>query len=623
MTKRNFIAICIGMGIAYFVYDTNLTVPPPPAFPELTGPIESTVIPSNIPPRTVPETYFDESTSGIAVLLQDSNASWLGIAHGLKSIGVPFRVVQSIDEALQHEVILVYPSITGSNTEPETLSALANHVRDGHTLIAFSVIGGGLPSVFGFETTEERNDLVEVNFDPAYFDPDSILEIDESRIRLASLVDPTPFPGVSYHELKHPAIATYDDGSAAITHNFFTANGRVGHAYAVGFDFGHFILRAQNNRFSGLADTYVNNYQPMLDTLLEFMAAVYKEGSQDAVQILPTPFNREFTALITHDIDYTRSLQNTLAYAEFEFSQNIPATYFIQTKYVTDFSDEAFFNLENQAILTKLRDQGMEIGSHSVAHSNEFKGMPIGSGTEQYPSYRPFVSAFDAVRDGSISGELRISKYLLDTLVEQDTVSFRPGHLSMPISLPEMLQATGYQYSSSMTANSAFTHLPFRSNYSRSYDTELDIIEIPITIEDESGRLGDRLPEAIALANKIARIGGVVNVLIHTDVLDHKLEFEKGFVAEFKERAWFGTIAQFGQWWATRDSAVIQTDTPAAYQKRLQISIEGRIAGLSIKLPNNWRYTGGLEGTVQHGNVVVLGEFANQAQLLFSASSSN
>lgn len=262
----------------------------------------------------------------------------------------------------------------------------------------------------------------------------------------------------------------------------------------------------------------------------------------------------------------------------------------------------------------------MEIASHSVDHSNEFRNMELGTGEETYPSYQPFVFDFETVREPSIAGELRVSKFLLDNLTSQSTVSFRPRHLSLPYALPQRLLATGYKYSSSMTANSALTLLTYRAHFSRNYDTELNIFEFPITIEDERGRLGDRIDESIALANKIGRHGGVVNVLIHTDVLDHKLEFEKRFIAEFKERAWFGTVAQFGDWWTVRDSALVQVDTVNSHTKRVRISTDGGIDGLAIRVPEGWDYQEGLDGSQQQDDVLVLGTFEGSAQLLFSVT---
>lgn len=617
MTRTILIGLASLCGIAllgYFIYDGSQEAL---AFPDLAGPTVATELPLAAPPRTPPSTYYSDSTAGIGVLLQDSSGSWLGIAHGLKSMGVPFRIVDRIEEALEHEVILVYPSMTGGNTAPETLAALAQHVRSGNTLIAFSVFGGGMPAIFGFESTTERDDLLAIEFNEDSFEPEFFRDTVESTIRLSQEANPAPLAGVSYHELQQPAIATYDDGSAAIAHNSFDGENGVGHAYAIGFDFGHFILRAHNARFFQLAGSYVNEYQPKLDSLLRFLARVYREGDEDAVELLTVPHNKEFTALLTHDIDFNRSILNIPAYADYQFSQGVPATYFIQTKYITDFYDSRFFDFSSEAILQGIDGQGMEIASHSVAHSNEFQNMPVGSGTEAYPDYRPFVRDFENQVGGTVVGELRVSKFLLETLSPQEVVSFRPGHLSLPESLPEMLNATGYRFSSSITANTALTHLPYRSTFARGYATELDVFEIPITIEDEIGRLGDRLYAAIEVANNIGRHGGVVNLLIHTDVLGHKMEFMRGFIEEFRDRAWFTTIGEFGQWWATRDSIELEVEAIDEYSRRLILEAPNAIDGLGLRLPPSWTYRSGLEGSMQEGNVIVLAEFSGRIELEF------
>jgi len=618
MIRTIFIAVaCIlGIGVSAFLIFQNSRETL--AFPGLSGPENTTELPLVAAPRTPPENYYNDSNAGIALFLQDSSTSWLGIAHGLKSIGIPFRVVNTLDDALQHEVILVYPSMTGSNTPPATLSALAQHVRSGNSLIAFSVIGGGMPAIFGFESTSERNDLLSFEFNAAEFPPDFFIDRVESAIPLSPQGNDSPLAGVSYQGLKHRPIATYDDGSAAITYNFFNSGGGVGHAYAVGFDFGHYIMRAHNARFFRLAGSYVNDYQPKIDSLLRFIAKVYREGDDEAIELMSVPFNKEFTALLTHDIDFNRSILNVAAYADMEHSLGVPATYFIQTKYVTDYNDSRFFDLSSESILKTIEQQGMEVASHSVSHSNEFQNMIIGNGAETYPDYRPFVVDFETETGGSIAGELRVSKFLLETFSEQNIVSFRPGHLSLPQKLPEMLRATGYKFSSSITANSALTHLPYRSTFARGYDSEIDIFEFPITIEDEYGRLGDRLDEAIELANRIGRHGGVVNILIHTDLLDHKLEFERGFITEFSNRAWFSTVRDFGNWWAVRDSAVISVESLDTDRRRVVLDVDGTIEGLGIQIPSNWTYISGLDGTMQRDDVLELGEFSSSAELDFN-----
>lgn len=68
--------------------------------------------------------------------------------------------------------------------------------------------------------------------------------------------------------------------------------------------------------------------------------------------------------------------------------------------------------------------------------------------------------------------------------------------------MPEALASTGYKYSSSVTANSALTQLPFEAN--RSYGTtESGIFDFPVTFKDAA------LP---ATGGTAVQSGGIVNI---------------------------------------------------------------------------------------------------------------
>ena len=76
--------------------------------------------------------------------------------------------------------------------------------------------------------------------------------------------------------------------------------------------------------------------------------------------------------------------------------------------------DEVFFDAASTPVMRRLVAQGMDVGSHSVAHSRVFSAFPMGDGRERYPRYRPFVEARERARGGTILGELRVSKFLLE-----------------------------------------------------------------------------------------------------------------------------------------------------------------------------------------------------------------
>ncbi|MBA3980111.1 MAG: hypothetical protein C0462_05850 [Alcanivorax sp.] len=614
MKNRVLIALLLALGVGlagYWLYSTSQ-----PAFPGLSGPSTVTSLPTQ--PRPDPlHTYASDHSFGIGLYVRDPASSWLGLAHGLNSLGVPFRVVTRLEEALQHRVVMIYPSLTGANTTPDMLASLMAHVETGGTLVGFSVVGGGARTLFGYGESREHGQRRSLALQTSATTNTVPSAGAASTIMLGShLAEDTGLPGVHYLDPDEAPLARFNDGSGAIlrkTHG-------TGHAYAFGIDVGHYILRAHNGRFPNLSDTYVNAFQPQVDTLLRIIKAIYREGDPDAITLSPTPHGRDFTALVTHDVDFTRSMNNVPYFAAVAVQHGVPATYFIQTKYVTDYNDRAFFDASRIPALRTLVEQGMEIASHTVAHSNEFQRMPTGTGTEQYPEYRPFVFDFTTVHDATILGELRVSRFLLEETSGAHVRAFRPGHLSFPQQLPQLLAATGYEFSSSMTANEALTHLPFRMMHDRGYTAAVPVFEFPVTIEDEAGILGERFDEAVALSESVAHYRGLVNILIHTDERGHKIDFLDRYLSHFRERAWFDTVSGYGNWWRARDAVQLSLKMEGE-QPRLTLYPDEALEGLTLILPPGWRYQSGLPGTRQSGQQLVLGPLTRTTTLRLNRES--
>jgi hypothetical protein len=521
------------------------------------------------------------------VLLTDEDSGWLGVAHGLKAMGVPFVITRDVSDALTHRVVLVYPMISGKVVQPEAMKALARHPQQGGTLIGVNVLGG-LNEVFGFGEAVATNNHYEIRFDTSQRIASAFSDPRESTIRIASLTKTAAAGGAySYSNPSAPPIARYEDGSAAITMKSYV----TGRAYAVGVDIGHLLLKGYNNREEDIARSYVNDFEPSLDVLLRLIRNIYLEGEDSAVTLGTVPSGKSLAVVLSHDIDYTRSMVNALVYAELEKSQGVSATYFVQTKYVRDWNDDVFFNARGVELMKALDASGFEVASHSVSHSRVFSKFPLGKGDETYPSYVPFVKSATVTNDGTVMGELRVSKFLIEHFLPGRTVnSFRPGHLQNPYSLPSALAAIGYRYSSSVTANNSLTHLPFRLNNNRDTRSEANVYEFPLTVEDEMPpKMLQRLPEALDLARKISHYGGSFVILIHPDVLAEKLEFERHFIPAVKEFSWFGSLQDFGGWWSARDQ--IGVDVTASGDERIVLlTVPERISGLALQVPRGFRF---------------------------------
>jgi hypothetical protein len=587
-------------------------------FPGVSGPDHITVVPPRVP--TSWTTYGEGSKSRLAIFLTDPDSSWLGLAHGLKSIGVPFRITRDIREALTHRVVLVYPTISGKVLTSEELRALAEFPKAGGTLIGMQVVGGGLNETFGFReavVSRQRYDLRLAESDPLLAE---LTDPRERHLRVGIRDKGVEVMGTHGYTDSAAPLARFDDGTAAITQKIYGQ----GRAYAIGLDLGFLLLKGYNNRGEEIVRTFDNQFDPTLDVWLRLLKSIYRTAQSGAVTLGTVPFGKSLSVMLTHDVDFTQSIKNAVDYAEYEHSQGLVGTYFIQVKYIRDYNDDIFFNDEGVRYLARLADLGMELGSHTIAHSRVFNTFPMGTGREAYPAYAPFVKDRTTALNASILGELRVSKFLIDRFSGQSIVSFRPGELSNPFSLPQALLATGYRYSSTATANNSLTHLPYQLTYDRLTDSEVELFEFPVTIEDEElPKMGDRLPEALEVARQIGRYGGSMVVLIHPNILDHKLAFEKGFVQGVRPFAWFGSVREFGRWWTARNQVQLDVE-PSGRGGTITMTVPESVAGLTLEVPRGWRIDparSSLKGIEQRGAVIILPELKGVHTLAFAAGS--
>jgi len=551
-------------------------------FRGLSGPDSATPV---APPSPTPWTrYAVGSVSRLAVLLADTASGWLGLAHALETIGVPFTITRDVAEAVRHKVVLVYPEVSGATLPGEAIRSLVAFAHGGGTLVANGVVCCGLGAVFGFEEAVPARSRFEVRFAST----DLTAGFTDSAERVVPLGDrarQTETQWTVGYTGAAEAVATFDDGSAAITRRRFDGGGA---AIALGVDIGALCLLSHDGRDEFIGRHYANGYEPVLDVFLRLLRAIYVGGSTDAVTLGTVPGGRPLAVLLTHDVDYRYSLGHALEWAAYERAQGLRATYFIQTKYVTDWEDKAFFDAAAVGEVRALDSLGMEIGSHSVAHARTFNTMPTGTGDERYPAYRPRVLAANRTEGATVLGELRVSGFLLARATGRPVTSFRPGYLRNPWALPQALAATGYRYSSSFTADNALTHLPLHLNYDRAPGAELPLFDFPVTIEDEAPpALMERLPAALALAGRIAAYGGTFVVLLHTNVVEPKLDFERALVDSLRGRAWFGTVSDLGRFWAARTLAGVDVAADGA-RRVVTLTLPAAVDGLPVQVPAGW-----------------------------------
>jgi len=315
-----------------------------------------------------------------------------------------------VQEALRHDVVLVYPVISGKVLSPDALTKLSEYPRAGGTLIGVQVLGGGLNQVFGFHDAVASRQRYDIRLSETDLLLASFTEPRERQLRVGVRENGIEVLGTYGYTESVTPLALFEDGTAAITQK---ANGH-GQAYAIGLDLGFLLLKGYNSRADEIVHTYNNQFDPTLDVWLRLLKSIYRSAQEGAVTLGTVPFGKSLSVMLTHDIDFTQSIKNAVDYAEYEKSQGLVGTYFIQVKYIRDYNDDIFFNDKGVRYVARLAELGMELGSHTIAHSNGFNRFPMGTGREAYPSYVPFVKDRMTAYNASILGELRVSKFLIE-----------------------------------------------------------------------------------------------------------------------------------------------------------------------------------------------------------------
>ncbi len=532
--------------------------------------------------KTSWKNYESGSIARLAILLTDTASSWLGLAHGLKTIGVPFIITDNYQRALQHKVVLVYPIVSGASLSTDALQALAAFPRNGGTLIGTQVLGA-LNEVFGFsEATPSRQHFeIIVNNDSS----DIVKEFTDNKEVRISLGDKEKFKETigtySYTKNILPPIATYEDKSAAIARRYY----EKGKAYALGFDIGYMILKGQNVRHENWNRAEANDFEPGMDVLLRLLKNIYKDDEPDAAFACTVPYNKELSVIITHNINYKHALDKSLELARLEKAAGIRSSYFIQTKYIRDRQKAIFSSAKDFEKIGELAALGMDLQSNSVSGSYYFDQFEQGSGSEVYPAYKPYVLAFEKTYAGSIYGEMRVSRFLIDKFAKTtNALAFRSAYQYTPFTYPQSLLSSGYRFGSTIPANMALTHFPVQLTYSREYDQEIDAFEFPITDDDELPPFDAtlRTQKALELADRIARYGGCYIGQVHPSAKGWQVE--KEFISKMKNRGWFGTLGDFGLWWTARNAVSI--DVRREGDKRIVfVNVPKRMEGLALMMP--------------------------------------
>jgi hypothetical protein len=508
----------------------------------------------------------------------------LPIIHSLKEMGIPFFMTRDLRQALGHRLVILYPSVDSHTFTQLQADQLTTFVRQGGFIFAQNVFWGGLQNLFGFRSFAPLRTRHCLTFSGTKDPITKYLNRPEEReTQLGSDHLPEVIWSNGYvPDAGAEVLAHFDDGSAAVLTNS-VGKGKV---YLLGVSLLDVVLRNQNNRDYEAQRHYVNAFEPGADVWLLVLRAWYEAYGQDWVRLATIPGGQRSALLLSHDVDWENSFAPGLDFARIEKANQANSTFFIQTKYVDDANSKAFFFTPQLDILRQLKAGGSTVGSHSIIHSRGFNKFALGSGHETYPSYQPRGLGFDTASGATVFGEVRVSKELLDgEIPAQDTIFFRAGHLRVPVSLPEALERSGYQFDSSFTADDVLSNFPYALPRNFGFEEDSEIYEFPVTIEDEeSPGFAKRVPQALQVILANAENGAVSVVLIHSNESTLKAAAEQDLLRQLPPDIIKTDMLTFAKFWRTRDRLLWSlTATSVPTEAVLQVKSEESVGGLTFE----------------------------------------
>jgi peptidoglycan/xylan/chitin deacetylase (PgdA/CDA1 family) len=290
--------------------------------------------------------------------------------------------------------------------------------------------------------------------------------------------------------------------------------------------------------------------------------------------------------VLSHDVDAQTSFLDSLKFASLESGFGVKSTFFITTKYFSDATDTAYFNVPaNMGAVRDLRQRGWEIGSHTVSHSVALARAPEGDPAVTRATYDP-VSRL------TVWGEAKVSKELLDGgIADQETIAYRSGDLAFPRSLIRVLEGCGYLYDSTYSANAVLTAFPYFAFEDQQLDSrESSIIEIPVTLDDSQGTLrpdnvGDVVKTWLDVVTATGSYGGFTVLLMHpsdTRTTTYKLQAQEALMRAVSPRGWMGSLSEAGRFWRNRAALRFTTQAAGDGSLVIRLSAPGRDVDPSI-----------------------------------------
>jgi hypothetical protein len=244
---------------------------------------------------------------------------------------------------------------------------------------------------------------------------------------------------------------------------------------------------------------------------------------------------------------------------------------------------------------------------------------PHGDGSEMYPTYAAAFASSTEVDGETLSGELRVSRYVLDALGAGDVESFRGVAGETPRGFAAVAEETGIGVDATLPVDAAGGSFPFWQ--AQADGLERRLLRLPVTVDDVPGEgSAATLAAAYVGLRRNWKSGAPTLVELTPDRHGCAAAVERALLADTPPDVWRGTLDELAAFWRQRAGLALDARPLGAGRGWLvRVTGAGRTRGQALVAPFRVARATGQDGealTVRGGNRVVLPGFAGKTAVV-------
>jgi hypothetical protein len=322
--------------------------------------------------------------------------------------------------------------------------------------------------------------------------------------------------------------------------------------------------------------------------------------------------------VLLHDVRGRQALRGAMTLVRRERAAGVRATYVLQTRYLADARGAQLVGPALSRLVRAVRSASAGVVAGGVA------GGPLttvlrGDGTEVYPTYAAaFASSTEAAGE-TLSGELRVSRYVLEALGAGDVQAFRGVSGDTPRGFAAVAEETGIAVDATLPVDAAGGAFPFWQ--AQADGLERRLLRFPVAVDDVPGEGPAATLAASFVALRRNRAGGGPTLVELTpDRHGCAAALERALLADTPPDVWRGTLAALARFWEQRAGVALDA-RPLGAGRGWLVRVHSRqlASGQSLVAPFPVAYATGADGHplwVRGGDQVVLPAFTGETAVV-------